>query len=322
MIFGSSSTICIKSPCNSFSVSFTSRCSSLPRSPSSSASYTCPPIRRSPKIAATQKRIQNINDYLTYRAWFYSTRGLYEDDKLMFTLLMALRIDLRRGKIRYDEFEVLIKGGASLDLNTCPPKPFRWLNDISWLNLLELSRVKEFHDVVDRVRSQPLNRTLNAQLLPFRSCKRTSVPSKIGSTRNPRICRRCPTHTNIYRCSIGFSSLGASHRIGPSARRATTFKRVSARNTSRFPCSAWSSCGKRAIVEHRCSACFRPAQIRHRIFRRWPRRKPLTCSSSPWDKVKRYSLADTCSKPSARVAGCCCRMPIWDWTISMNFTTV
>ncbi|CAF4008631.1 unnamed protein product [Rotaria magnacalcarata] len=106
---------------------------------------------KSNKIAATQKRIQNINDYLTYRTWFYTTRGLYEDDRLMFTLLMALRIDLRRGKIRYDEFQVLVKGGASLDLNTCPPKPFRWLNDSSWLNLLELSRLKEFHDVIDRL---------------------------------------------------------------------------------------------------------------------------------------------------------------------------
>lgn len=109
-------------------------------------------MQKSSKIAATQKRIQNINDYLTYRTWFYTSRGLYEDDKLMFTLLMALRIDLRRGKVRYDEFEVLIKGGASLDLNTCPPKQFRWLNDLSWLNLLELSRLKEFHDVIDRVR--------------------------------------------------------------------------------------------------------------------------------------------------------------------------
>ncbi len=44
---------------------------------------------------------------------------------------------LRRGKIRYDEFEVLIKDGASLDLNTCPTKLFRWLNDWSWLNLIQ-----------------------------------------------------------------------------------------------------------------------------------------------------------------------------------------
>ncbi|CAF1532390.1 unnamed protein product, partial [Rotaria magnacalcarata] len=67
------------------------------------------------KLAARQKRIQNINDYLTYQTWFYTIRGLYEEDRLMFTLLMALRIDLRRGRIRYDEFQVLIKGGASLD---------------------------------------------------------------------------------------------------------------------------------------------------------------------------------------------------------------
>jgi dynein heavy chain, axonemal len=98
------------------------------------------------------KRIQNINEYLTYRCWFYSTRGLYEDDRLMFTLLLALRIDLRRGKIHYDEFDILIKGGASLDMNSSVTKPFRWLNDMAWLNLLELSRLKEFHDVIDRVR--------------------------------------------------------------------------------------------------------------------------------------------------------------------------
>ncbi len=82
----------------------------------------------------------------------------------MFTLLMTLRIDLRRGKIRYDEFEVLIKGGASLDLNTCPTKPFRWLNDLSWLNLLELSRIKEFHDVIDRVGGRNL---IHSILLSF-----------------------------------------------------------------------------------------------------------------------------------------------------------
>ncbi|CAF1617784.1 unnamed protein product [Rotaria magnacalcarata] len=61
---------------------------------------------KSNKLAARQKRIQNINDYLTYQTWFYTIRGLYEEDRLMFTLLMALRIDLRRGRIRYDEFQL------------------------------------------------------------------------------------------------------------------------------------------------------------------------------------------------------------------------
>jgi dynein heavy chain len=149
---------------------------------------------KSNKIAATQKRIQNINDYLTYRTWFYTTRGLYEEDRLMFTLLLALRIDLRRGKIRYDEFEVLIKGGASLDLNTCPSKPFRWLNDLSWLNLLELSRVKEFHDVIDRVNHSFL---FFFYRLFISSYKRMNVHSKIGSINNQMIYHHYPKHMKI-----------------------------------------------------------------------------------------------------------------------------
>ena len=164
--------------------------------------------------------------------------------------------------------------------------------------------------------------TPQARVSLFLSCKRTNVPSKIGSIKNPPICRRCPRPTSIYPCSIVFSSLDVSRRTERSPKRATTSRRVSARNTSRFPCSAWNSCGKRAIVEHRCSASSHPVRIRHRTSKRWPRREPLTCSSFPWDKVKRYSLAGTCSKPSSRVDGCCCRMPIWDWTISMNSMTV
>lgn len=65
---------------------------------------------RSQKSPITQKRIQNIIEYMTFEVYKYAARGLYEEDKMTFTLLLALKIDLQAGKLKREEFMTFIKG--------------------------------------------------------------------------------------------------------------------------------------------------------------------------------------------------------------------
>ncbi|KAM4041697.1 dynein axonemal heavy chain 8 [Anomaloglossus baeobatrachus] len=108
-------------------------------------------IARSDRSPHLHKRISTITEHLTYEAHRYYTRGLYEKHQLLFTLLLALRIDLQRGNIKNKEFQTLLQGGAALDLKSCPPKPFKWILDTTWLNLVQLSKLSQFSELLTQV---------------------------------------------------------------------------------------------------------------------------------------------------------------------------
>ncbi|BFZ13509.1 hypothetical protein BsWGS_16546 [Bradybaena similaris] len=110
-------------------------------------------MARSMKSPITLRRIQNIIEYMTFEVFKYAGRGLYEKDKMTFTLLLALKIDLQGMKIKHDEFMTLVKGGASVDTSTAPPKPpqCKWVPQITWLNLTELSKLHQFSGIMEQV---------------------------------------------------------------------------------------------------------------------------------------------------------------------------
>lgn len=65
--------------------------------------------------------------------------------------MMAMKIDLHNKVITHDEFMSFIKGGASLDLNAVQPKPFKWVLDITWLNLVEINKLSTFSEILTKV---------------------------------------------------------------------------------------------------------------------------------------------------------------------------
>ncbi|XP_026846872.1 dynein heavy chain 8, axonemal [Drosophila persimilis] len=105
----------------------------------------------SAKTHITQKRIRRIVNYLTFEIYRYKSRGLYEKDKFLLVLLMALSIDRQLELITFDEFQTFIKGGAALNLNDCPPVPFRWVTDETWLNLVQLTNLTPFVNILTKV---------------------------------------------------------------------------------------------------------------------------------------------------------------------------
>lgn len=74
------------------------------------------------KSADTEERIENILKYLTFEVWKFTQRSLYERHKLLFTLMLAIKIDCQRGTITHEEFMTFIKGRDIKSLN----EEIRW----------------------------------------------------------------------------------------------------------------------------------------------------------------------------------------------------
>lgn len=76
-------------------------------------------VERSQKSQITAKRVVYVIEHLTYEVFKYTVRGLYENHRFLFTLLLALKVDLQAKKISYIEFETLIKGNFSKKYSAC-----------------------------------------------------------------------------------------------------------------------------------------------------------------------------------------------------------
>jgi len=97
-------------------------------------------VRLSEKCQPTSKRVDKIVQYLTYQVYRYTNRGLFERDKMMFKLLMTLKIKVVANVLTAGDVSMFLKAGSALDAKAEKQNPFKWMIDKVWLNLIQLSR--------------------------------------------------------------------------------------------------------------------------------------------------------------------------------------
>ena len=112
-------------------------------------------IDKSAKTQLVKDRVNNIINCMTYKAYRYINRGLFEADKVTFKLQMCLRILIKSGALMQGDVNMLLKSGSGIDDRN---KKFNWMDQKTWLNILALSKHKFnnepsgfFKDIIDKI---------------------------------------------------------------------------------------------------------------------------------------------------------------------------
>ena len=105
-------------------------------------------IDKAEKATLASKRVLNIIETMTYMTYRYVNRGLYEQDKLTFVLLVTLKILVAAGHLKSSDVTLLLRGGAALDINSVQRKPFQWMSNEVWLNVIQLRDSSKFYSTL------------------------------------------------------------------------------------------------------------------------------------------------------------------------------
>ena len=102
-------------------------------------------IDKAEKATLPSKQVSNIIETMTYMTYRYINHGLYEQDKLTCVLLVTLKILVMAGHLKSSDVKLFLRGGVVLDINGVQRKPFQWMSNEVWLNVVQLRNVSEFY---------------------------------------------------------------------------------------------------------------------------------------------------------------------------------
>jgi len=112
-------------------------------------------LEKSQKSPKLEDRIEKLNDYHTFAIYRSTCRALFEHHKLLFSFQMCVKIMEASGKINREEYQFFLKGGVVLDRENQMDNPCAWLSDQLWDNITELSKLPNFHGIIESFEQYP-----------------------------------------------------------------------------------------------------------------------------------------------------------------------
>ena len=100
-------------------------------------------IERAEPAEEIKQRVLNLIDSITYNVFIYTTRGLFEKHKLIFTAQMTFLILAVAKEIDPKELDFLLRFPVQVGVTT----PVDFLNDYCWGGIKSLSNMTEFNNL-------------------------------------------------------------------------------------------------------------------------------------------------------------------------------
>ena len=102
------------------------------------------------------KRVEMILESITFEGFSYVRRGTFEAHKLVVATMLCLRINVRKGLIKQDEVDALIKKEVSGDPGQIPDSLAKFIPESIWPAVVGLQNVKLFENLISAMESESL----------------------------------------------------------------------------------------------------------------------------------------------------------------------
>lgn len=87
-------------------------------------------VENAPAAKELEQRLENLNNYFTYSLYENVCRSLFEKHKLLFSLLLTVKILQGYSMLNNEEWRYLL-AGPSGDIKV-PQNPTKWIAENTW----------------------------------------------------------------------------------------------------------------------------------------------------------------------------------------------